>query len=25
LLLKDRIGATEKGYRFLNETIQLFF
>jgi oxygen-independent coproporphyrinogen-3 oxidase len=25
LLLKDRIGATQKGYRFLNETIQLFF
>jgi oxygen-independent coproporphyrinogen-3 oxidase len=25
LLLEDRIGATQKGYRFLNETIQLFF
>ena len=25
LLLKDKIGTTEKGYRFLNETIQLFF
>ena len=25
LLLKDKIGATQKGYRFLNETIQLFF
>ncbi len=25
LLLKDRIGATQKGYRFLDETIQLFF
>ena len=25
LLLKDRIGATQEGYRFLNETIQLFF
>ena len=25
LLLKDRIGATQKGYQFLNETIQLFF
>ena len=25
LLLRDRIGATQKGYRFLNETIQLFF
>ena len=25
LLLKNRIGATQKGYRFLNETIQLFF
>ncbi|MDA8781256.1 radical SAM family heme chaperone HemW [Gammaproteobacteria bacterium] len=25
LLLKDKIGATQKGYQFLNETIQLFF
>tara|TARA_B100000287_G_scaffold433719_1_gene496120 strand:- start:2022 stop:2828 length:807 start_codon:yes stop_codon:yes gene_type:complete len=25
LLLKDRIGTTQKGYQFLNETIQLFF
>jgi len=25
LLLKDKIGATQKGYKFLNETIQLFF
>jgi len=25
LLLNNRIGATQKGYRFLNETIQLFF
>ena len=25
LLLKNRIGATQKGYQFLNETIQLFF
>ena len=25
LLLKDRIGATQQGYQFLNETIQLFF
>jgi len=25
LLFKDKIGATQKGYRFLNETIQLFF
>ena len=25
LLLEDRIGATQKGYRFLDETIQLFF
>jgi len=25
LLLKNRIGATQKGYRFLDETIQLFF
>ena len=25
LLLKDKIGATRKGYQFLNETIQLFF
>ena len=25
LLLKDKIGTTKKGYRFLNETIQLFF
>ncbi len=24
LLLKDRIGTTQKGYQFLNETIQLF-
>ena len=24
LLLKDRIGATQKGYRFLDDTIQLF-
>ena len=25
LLLKDKIGATQKGYQFLDETIQLFF
>ena len=25
LLLKDKIGATQEGYQFLNETIQLFF
>ena len=25
LLLKDKIGTTKKGYKFLNETIQLFF
>jgi len=25
LLLKDKIGASQKGYQFLNETIQLFF
>ena len=25
LLLKNKIGASDKGYRFLNETIQLFF
>lgn len=25
LLFKDKIGATQKGYQFLNETIQLFF
>ena len=25
LLLKDKIGTTKKGYRFLDETIQLFF
>ncbi len=25
LLLKDKIGTTQKGYQFLNETIQLFF
>ena len=25
LLLKNKIGATKRGYKFLNETIQLFF
>ena len=25
LLLKDKVGATQKGYQYLNETIQLFF
>jgi len=25
LLLKGKIGATQKGYQYLNETIQLFF
>ena len=25
LLLNNKIGATQKGYQFLNETIQLFF
>ena len=25
LLLKNKIGATQRGYKFLNETIQLFF
>ena len=25
LLLKNKIGASDKGYQFLNETIQLFF
>ena len=25
LLKKDKIGATKKGYQYLNETINLFF
>ena len=25
LLLKDRVGATDSGYQYLNETIKLFF
>jgi len=25
LLLKNKVGATDRGYQYLNETIKLFF